>query len=111
MTRAQIEELDREIQALKDDREARLLELQAGCDHPVDDIFEVDYRDGGILFSATPPFRVCRKCGYAEEGWHCGYWKLDTREEVPTISREKARRDYVLKFYTQEQMNEERFKK
>jgi hypothetical protein len=19
---------------------------------------------------------VCLRCGYAEEGWHCGYWKL-----------------------------------
>jgi len=109
MTRQRIEALDAEIHALKERRETELLAMQTECDHPEDQILEAAYTPAGSFGYATPPFRVCKLCGYAEEGWNCGYWKLKTREEIPTISRQKADRDYVLKFYSQDTLNERRF--
>jgi hypothetical protein len=39
-----------------------------------------DIVEGKILIletgSCMPPFRVCRTCGYAEQGWGCGYKNL-----------------------------------
>ena len=95
---------------LEKQRMQMILDLQAQCKHPEEEIFEVPYRDN-TYFRATPPFRVCRLCGLGEEGWGCGYWKLDTKERVPMIDDSKARCKYLLKFYTQEEMNKLRFKR
>ncbi len=108
MTREALAKLDFKIQALKDLREAKLLIMQETCQHPTDELLEVAY-EPSMFFDARPPFRVCKLCGYAEEGWGCGYWKLNApREEIAQISREKARRDYVLKFYYQEEITKRR---
>lgn len=109
LLRRQVQTLDTNIGKLKRQREKTLMSFQARCKHPVDEIVEVAYRDG--YFGCMPPFRVCKKCGLAEQGWGCGYWKLETREEVATISEDKARSQYVLKFYSQDDMNKLRFRR
>ena len=107
MTRQTIEQLDAQIDVLQNKRETVLLNMQAACKHPADDILEVPYEQDSLGGSYhTRPFRVCKLCGLAEQGWGCGYWKLKAfGEEIPRISREKARRDYVLKFYDQEDLS------
>lgn len=40
------------------------------CEHS--EVFESAYTPSS-WGSATPPYRVCRDCGFAEEGWGCGY--------------------------------------
>lgn len=108
--RAAIKDYDAQIEVLKTERALVIHRMQNECKHP--NILEAEYQSdtlGGCYH--TPPFHVCVDCGLAEEGWGCGYWRLDTRGEVPRISREKARRDYVLTFRTQEQMNKERYGK
>ena len=46
---------------------------------------------GGSYSTAEPPFRVCRLCGYAEEGWS-GYYKLKEpfQLEAPELERAEA---------------------
>lgn len=72
-------------------------QLQEECPHPKEDIIEGDMHRGstyggcGVHVSTSqPPFRVCRRCGYAEEGWGCGYWKITKDYSVPTLPREEA---------------------
>ena len=67
--------------------ETKRIELQLACPHS--DLMEVDYRSdpfGG--HNHSPPWRVCKDCGFAEEGWNCGYQVLRTRNEVPRVTRE-----------------------
>ena len=104
--RNDVDILARKIKALEAQREKRLNGMHEECPHPHEHIIEAKYRDG--YFGATPPFRVCKLCGYAEEGWYCGYWKLSTREECPTLSRDAAQK-YVLKFHSQDDLSKKRF--
>lgn len=99
--------LDMTIGSLKQQKEDLITQTQASCSHPVDELLDARYIPSDYGYS-TPPFRVCKLCGLAEQGWHCGYWKLDTREEVPEVSRKKAN-NYVLRFYTQEELTKLRF--
>ena len=56
--------------------------------------------------------RVCMLCGYAEEGWGCGFWKLRYNyEPVVKLPRELLFQKYVKKFWTQDMLNEVRFDK
>lgn len=108
MSRADIELLDREIALLKQDREETLTMMQEKCKHPVEEWFEIPYKPCDYGHS-SPELRVCKLCGYAEEGWGCGFWKLDGYFEVPKISRNRAHKDYILKLYSQSDLNELRF--
>lgn len=69
-------------------------QVQKYCDHPQKEIVEGEYRSDTWGHHHIPPFRVCKLCGYAEEGWHCGYWKLASRvyEGVPLLSWDEARK-------------------
>lgn len=63
--------------------------VQSECPH--NDIVEgnsVQY------FIAYPPFAVCKDCGYAEEGWGCGYDKLGWRngKKPVRVDRDEARK-------------------
>jgi hypothetical protein len=49
-----------------------------------------------------PQFHVCRTCGYAEEGWGAGYWKL-TAKPTETMSHDNAWK-FVRKFIRQGNM-------
>lgn len=107
MIRQAITDIDQQIAELKAEREELISALQKACKH--DTIYEVDYIPSRF-FNATPPFRVCKDCGYAEQGWNCGYWKLDTKEAVPIIRDEQGQK-YVLKFYTQDKLSEIKYGK
>ena len=52
-----------------------LLTLQKSCGHPEHAQVEADYYSDGTGFS-LPPFAVCTLCGYNEQGWGAGYWRL-----------------------------------
>ena len=55
--------------------EARII-AQMVCGHG--DVVETEYRKEIV----GRPFRVCRDCGYAEEGWGSGYSFLDGNAEM-----------------------------
>lgn len=88
--------------------------LMDKCTHPFDAIREGRYVPSGSWNHATPEMRVCIDCGYAEEGWGCGFWKLsvdwELRDSIPQLSRDEAFK-YVRKFWTQDAMSEFRFPK
>ena len=63
--------------AIDEELEILLPEIQAACGHPEAEIVEGEYRASRWEeSSAEPPFRVCRRCGYSEPGWGCGYFNL-----------------------------------
>ena len=112
MSRTNIELLDREIAALKRDREETLLIMQEECDHPVEEWLETPHKPQGYITYASGPIRVCKLCGYAEEGWGCGFWKLEDYDlDIPQIKRDTAHQNFILKLYTQRDLNAIRFKK
>jgi len=80
---------------------------QSACKHPADQILEGPYQDG---YFTQPPFRVCKLCGYAEEGWHCGYWKLRDSTEVGSVSREYAMKYVINGIIPQSELSKKRFK-
>lgn len=68
---------------------------QLTCLHPFESIVESESVEDKWGHYHTPPFLVCKDCGYAEEDWHCGPWKLTRyskcrNKRVPTINREEA---------------------
>lgn len=97
-TRAKI---DKRIEALQNKMEA----LKKACRHPRAAILEGRYASGSFAF---PPFRVCTECGYAEEGWGCGYWKLG-KSNVPEVSRDEAMRHVQGDVLTQGEMSKNRY--
>lgn len=62
------------------------IKMQLSCKHK--DVAEVDYVPSKSWFRAEPPFRVCKRCGFAERGWHCGYQIL--KNSNSTLDRNKA---------------------
>lgn len=66
------------------------------CPHPDSEIVEALYDDD------TPPYRICKICGLAEEGWGKGYSVLDPNiycGSVPKITRSEAKlltRKYIF---------------
>lgn len=97
-----IEKLDKQIEALKAKRKKQLQKTHTTCKHPIDEVVDGKYRDG--YFGATPPFRVCKLCGYAEEGWNCGYWKLHKNKyDIPQLDHDDAWK-YVKEFHSQDDM-------
>lgn len=83
---AQLDQLERKKEVIRE----KILKAQIACSHPLKAIVEGAYvprEDGHSL----PPFRVCRNCGYAEEGWYCGYSLLAPNTYgLDTIDRDKA---------------------
>ena len=68
-------------------------EEQARCKHPALFVREAPMRCGNSVRYASPPFRVCTKCGWAEEaiGLAGGYVKMKYRgESIPTLRWEEA---------------------
>lgn len=78
------------------------------CKHPKKYIVEVEYKKYQYIDSCDAPYRVCTRCGYAEEGWGCGYWKLAPNAEVRSAKRKDI--EYINQFNTQEKMNKKRYK-
>ena len=69
-------------EAVKNAKSLRL-QFMKNCEHQ--DVVEGEY--GGNC-TASPPFRVCKLCGYTEEGWYCGYTLLNGN--YPEVSRDEA---------------------
>jgi hypothetical protein len=78
------------------DAELRLLlpEIQAACGHPEKEIVEGEHQSYSFGFHGVePPFRVCRRCGYSEQGWDCGYFRLyPNNSSIPRLGRDEARK-------------------
>jgi hypothetical protein len=103
-----IKKLDKRIEDLEKKREAALGKLQSECKHPIGEVIEAHYRQAGY-FGPMPPFRVCKSCGYAEDGWGCGYWKLRNNENCLEVSRDYAQKYILGGINTQNEMNEKRY--
>ena len=86
--------LDQEIKDKTAERDRLIKEHTDSCLHLEVYIVEGRYTD------YARPFRVCRMCGYAEEGWGSGYWKLKTKDEVPELGRDAAWK-FVRRFLDQ----------
>ena len=107
---SRIKDLEAELKKLAAQKEAAVLALQERCKHPKELALDGDYVDshfGGVLFR---PMRVCRLCGYGEEGWGAGYWKLSKEighpasdATIPSVSHDEAWK-HVRTFVTQSQM-------
>jgi len=69
------------------------IKLQSECLH--DEVLEGESTPSTYHSYSDPPFRVCTACGYAEEGWGCGYSFLDDSKKVLEVKREKAEK-YLL---------------
>lgn len=67
-------------------------EAQLSCPH--ERIVEAPFQPEGQSDCTVPPFRVCTDCGFAEEGWSCGYQILGRRQynAFPIVSRTAAAR-------------------
>ena len=61
-------------------------EVQLKCNHPEEFVHEANYKGATNFSNAYPPYRVCVKCGLAEEGWGTGYKNLSKTET--NISRD-----------------------
>jgi len=101
---AQIKDLEKQIKSLTSRKDAVIKNLQEQCKHPKELTLEGKYVDshfGGVLFR---PCRVCKLCGYGEEGWGAGYWKLSkSYDDIPEVSHDEAWK-YVRTFVSQDQM-------
>jgi hypothetical protein len=76
-----------DLNKLTENYEEILIDAQISCPH--EKVVEGDYFP--CSYSSTlPPFRVCTVCGYAEEGWGCGYSFLDNYKELEKTDRPNA---------------------
>lgn len=66
--------------------ERQRVEVQLACTHPW--IIEAPYAPSRGWLRASPEFRVCRTCGFTEQGWGCGFQIL--RHHHERLSREEA---------------------
>lgn len=75
--------------------------LQNKCKHT--DVVETS-------LGTHPPFRVCRECGYAEQGWGCGYWKLNgPGPDTPQLPERVCSSLVTIRVLSQEEMNNVRY--
>lgn len=93
--------IESEISAVVARKKALVQQAQAACPHPKHDVREGRYVGG---YCTRPPFRVCTHCGYAEQGWGAGYWKLPSDYDVAELPREVAYRYVVGGVVSQEDM-------
>lgn len=62
--------------------------LQFRCKHAR--VIETRYEEESYVSYAKPEFRVCLACGFAEEGWRCGFQILTAKPERTRVDREEA---------------------
>lgn len=90
--RERYDQLCLEIEALEGVKDSYIKSMQSACEHPKEHVIEEAWarNDWG---NSRPPFRVCKLCGYSEEGWGSGFKKLNYGfgEDVPTLPYNKAR--------------------
>lgn len=108
----EIETADEEVRLATERRKQTIDRIQAVCSHPAEAIVECEsYGD----YIVIPPRRCCLLCGYAEEGWGCGYWKLGAwgcsnyLREYPQVSRQVMQDKYIKRLLTQYDMRDSRY--
>lgn len=77
----------KKAQKAVNDYRRELINFQVSCKHS--QVIEGEYSPGKF-FGSLPPFRVCTRCGYAEDGWGCGYTMLNNDQNVEEVSRDEA---------------------
>lgn len=104
--RKRLSNLEQKISELQSKKTDFIKEMMDKCPHPIEQIVEGQFQPEGIITSAKPSFRVCRLCGYAEEGWGY-YYKLapGSYNGIPHLSREEAWK-LVVKFHSRSQLYE-----
>lgn len=84
---------EKRLKIARGDYEEAIVQAQLTCKHP--QIVEGEYEPSNPVSNGFAPFRVCRECGYAEEGWGAGYsfltkgYEKDSLE-IPTVDRNIA---------------------
>jgi hypothetical protein len=82
--------------------------VQSSCSHT--HYVEGEHRLDPHFGCHTPPFRVCVACGYAEEGWGCGYHLLGKNDYgTKALCRNEALKHVVGRIRTQGELNAIRF--
>jgi hypothetical protein len=82
--------LKHEGERIEEEMSLLLKEIQSSCGHPEKEVVEGEYR-ASKWEGAEPPFRVCRRCGYSELGWNCGYFRLyPDNNSIPHMARDAA---------------------
>lgn len=80
--RDRILEIKKEQAVLEEEKERLLIELQEKCKHET--IIETPN-----VGSAFAPMRMCVICGLEEEGWGCGYEKLNKELVIIVENRDE----------------------
>jgi hypothetical protein len=75
----ELRDLNNRLTAIQSERLELIRKTVAECDHPLECVYERPYRPYMYL-SADPPWLICIRCGYTEEGWGCGFTKLSHAE-------------------------------
>ena len=100
--RQRLAAMDEKVKAIQDKREQLIRDAMLNCKHPIEEVIEGDYES--TMFSTWAPFRVCKICGYAEEGWGSGYTRLHGNVYSHDILCEVKRRyaeKFVIKKFSQ----------
>lgn len=92
-----------------------LKKIQKECSHKK--VHEAPYEPDNWFCYHKPPFRVCVDCGYAEEGWGCGFQltakskviKEGTRDEVDKLRRGPLRKNTAAFDYKIGRLTGEKF--
>lgn len=108
----QIEQLHKEIDKITAPLWKKIHRLEAKiktCEHPISYVLQGKWKPNDAVYfnNGEPEFRVCTICGYAEEGWGCGFQKLGQHlySEIKEVSREEAQK-YVKKMHYQRNISE-----
>jgi hypothetical protein len=91
--------IESEIISANQKLKRKIEELQSKCTH--DNVIELDYSPGSILFKATGPKRKCLNCYYEESGWDCGYQKLKNSNIVKKFETKDFHSYYFIKPHEQ----------
>jgi hypothetical protein len=104
-------EAEAEVKVAREKLRLARRKAQKSCEHPPEEIVEGAYAPDSYGHYHTPPYRVCKLCGYAEEGWHCGYWKLGNGvySGIPSLSRKEAWKFVKGPIHSQEVLSEIRY--
>jgi len=89
--RKQILKKEKQAKNIHDECAKSLAVLQKQCKHEV--VIEADYIPSDVS-SSTPPKRMCLVCSLEEEGWGCGYDKLNKDKNVVQKFLERDRTDF-----------------
>lgn len=101
--KASLASLSREIAGIEARKQALIKKTQSECPHPKEDIREGRHTADPYMRS---PFRVCIRCGYAEQGWGAGYWRLtNDYSGIAEMSRDDAYKFVIGGVVSQEDMS------